>query len=177
MATQEAGRYSASIPAFLPEGGQHTPLDSICGALQMIRASTLAQTRLHLAALSGDRQQVLKELDRLMEIDRGLDDLLQAMGRSTKNPELRQLGADLAEEMQALISDRLVLTAGIRVNSAQTESAMPEAPIPAVDENDSDWEAATDHEPEPRRPVWSIIMLLLLLTIIGGAALANFWLL
>ena len=40
--------------------------------LQYVRASALAQARLQLAILSGDRRRALREIDRLVEIDRQL---------------------------------------------------------------------------------------------------------
>jgi|SRR5690606_1571327 hypothetical protein len=77
--------------------------------LGWIRASGLAQARLQLAVLSGNRHRALEQIDRLIGIDRQLERL--ARGEST--PDEAALEADLADQRLAIASEKLALTSGI----------------------------------------------------------------
>jgi hypothetical protein len=72
--------------------------------LQFLRASGLAQARLQVAVLSGNRRRALEQIDRLVAIDRQLERL--ADGAS----EAQDLAADLADQRLALASEKLALT-------------------------------------------------------------------
>jgi hypothetical protein len=75
--------------------------------LQFLRASGLAQARLQVAVLSGNRRRALEQIDRLVAIDRQLERL--ADGAS----EAQDLAADLADQRLALASEKLALTSEI----------------------------------------------------------------
>ena len=77
--------------------------------LQFLRASGLAQARLQLAVLAGNRRRALEQIERLIGIDRQLERL--ARGESTQAPEA--LEADLADQRLAIASEKLALTAEI----------------------------------------------------------------
>ena len=77
--------------------------------LGWLRASALAQARLQLAVLSGNRRRALEQIDRLVGIDRQLERL--ARGEST--PAAEALAAELADQRLAIASEKLALTAEI----------------------------------------------------------------
>ena len=85
----------------------------VAQGLQYVRASGLAQARLQLAILSGDRRRALREIDRLVEIDRQLArvsrrDLSNAGGMSGA-----ELEAHLARQQSAIASEKLALLGGV----------------------------------------------------------------
>ena len=98
---------SAAIGSLVPirTGASHR-LD-----LQFLRASGLAQARLQLAVLSGNRRRALEQIERLIGIDRQLERL--ARGEST--PAQEALEADLADQRLAIASEKLALTAEIKL--------------------------------------------------------------
>ena len=77
--------------------------------LQFLRASGLAQARLQVAVLSGNRRRALEQIDRLVTLDKLLEHASQ--GRFDVN--LHELGADLTDQRLALASEKLVLTSEI----------------------------------------------------------------
>lgn len=76
-----------------------------------LRASGLAQMRLQLAVLSGNRRGALRELDRLVEIDRELEALAMEGGGSILPGA--SLIAQLDEQRQAIATEKLALMAAI----------------------------------------------------------------
>jgi hypothetical protein len=72
--------------------------------LDYVRASGLAQVRLQLAVLSGNRRRALRELDRLVELDRQLE-AGHGLGAGLK--------AHLDEQREAIASEKLALMAAI----------------------------------------------------------------
>ena len=79
--------------------------------LNWMRASGLAQARLQLAVLSGNRRRALEQIDRLLGIDRQLERI--ARGESTPAPGA--IEADLAEQRLAIASEKLALTSAIEL--------------------------------------------------------------
>ncbi|HEY6816366.1 MAG TPA: hypothetical protein VI168_12560 [Croceibacterium sp.] len=86
-------------------GGDEPP------AFAWLRASGLAQARLQLAVLAGNRRRALEQIDRLIGIDRQLERL----ARGEHAPSADALEADLAEQRLAIASEKLALTAGIEL--------------------------------------------------------------
>jgi hypothetical protein len=80
--------------------------------LNYLRASGLAQMRLQLAVLSGNRRGALRELDRLVEIDRELESLAVRGGHGGALPGAA-LMAELDEQRQAIASEKLALMAAV----------------------------------------------------------------
>jgi hypothetical protein len=78
--------------------------------LSYLRASGLAQTRLQLAVLSGNRRGALREIDRLVEIDRELESLAV---RGNPTMPGASLIAQLDEQRQAIATEKLALMAAI----------------------------------------------------------------
>lgn len=79
--------------------------------LQFLRASGLAQARLQLAVLAGNRRRALEQIERLIGIDRQLE----RIARGEPAPAADELAADLADQRLAIASEKLALTAEIRL--------------------------------------------------------------
>ena len=79
--------------------------------LQFLRASGLAQARLQLAVLSGNRRRALEMIDRLVMIDKQLERLVQ--GRAGPLPDPARLEDDLADQRLAIASEKLALTSQV----------------------------------------------------------------
>jgi len=113
--------------------------------LGYLRASGLAQVRLQLAVLSGNRRGALREVDRLVEIDKQLE----ARGSSSRNGgELpgAALIAQLDEQRQAIATEKLALMAAIEFPRLAPVERAEEAD--AVD--DPEIVVVEDHEFGPR---------------------------
>jgi hypothetical protein len=102
MATQPA---VASGIAYFHTGADSRP------DLAWMRASGLAQARLQLAVLAGNRRRALEQIDRLIGIDRQLERL--ARGESTPAPAV--IETDLAEQRLAIASEKLALASAIEL--------------------------------------------------------------
>ena len=102
MATQ-----SAAIDSLIPfrPAGLHR-LD-----LQFLRASGLAQARLQLAVLSGNRRRALEQIDRLVAIDKQLERIAQ--GRGGPVPDPQHLEGDLTDQRLAIASEKLALASQV----------------------------------------------------------------
>ena len=79
--------------------------------LHYVRASGLAQARLQLAVMAGNRRRAFEQIDRLVAIDRQLERL---MAGEAAQPD-GNFGADLDEQRLALASEKLALTAGVEM--------------------------------------------------------------
>ncbi len=101
----------ASQPAFASPVSTFHPARTERPELGWLRASGLAQARLQLAVLSGNRRRALEQIDRLVGIDRQLERL--ARGESALDGTV--LEADLADQRLAIASEKLALTSGIEL--------------------------------------------------------------
>jgi hypothetical protein len=106
-----------------------------------LRASGLAQMRLQLAVLSGNRRGALRELDRLVEIDRELEALALEGGQSVMPGA--SLVAQLDEQREAIATEKLALMAAIEFprvapaeRSADEAAAADEEEIEVVEDTD-----------------------------------------
>ena len=99
--------------------------------LSYVRASGLAQMRLQLAVLSGNRSGALRELDRLVEIDRELEAL--AVQGSSVMPGA-SLIAQLDEQRQAIATEKLALMAAIEFPRVALANRAAEDPVPPEEE-------------------------------------------
>jgi hypothetical protein len=79
--------------------------------LQFLRASGLAQARLQLAVLAGNRRRALEQIDRLVAIDKQLERMAQ--GRGGPVPDPQHLDGDLADQRLAIASEKLALTSQV----------------------------------------------------------------
>ena len=110
MATQTAAGQHRPALRFSRDGeARHTyRLD-----LHYLRASGLAQARLQLAVLSGNRRRALEQLDRLVGIDRELERM--AAGDAAPPSPARELEAELTDQRLAIASEKLALTSVIEL--------------------------------------------------------------
>lgn len=92
-------RVSHSGIASLAEGGR--------ADLHYMRASGLAQARLQVAVLAGNRHRALEQIDRLVAIDKELERIAEG--------KLPAPCSDLAGERLALASEKLALTSGVEM--------------------------------------------------------------
>lgn len=137
--------------------------------LHYLRASGLAQARLQLAVLSGNRRRALEQIDRLVALDKQLERV--AEGLVAIAPPSDALEAELADERLAIASEKLALTAGIEMPrlepafGAGLAIALPaDEPVEIVEE------AAL----KGRLAMWLLAALVLLVTCLGvGAALTQ----
>jgi len=100
--------------------------------LQFLRASGLAQARLQLAVLSGNRRRALEQIDRLVAIDKEIERI--ADGTLGIAPPLSQLASDLVDQRLAIASEKLALASQVslpRLNPAFPEEIeIVEADVP-----------------------------------------------
>ena len=81
--------------------------------LDYLRASGLAQARLQLAVLSGNRRRALEQIDRLVMIDKQLERVSE--GLVAIAPPAEVLEDELDRERLAIASEKLALTAGVEL--------------------------------------------------------------
>lgn len=108
MASQSA---AADSTLFFRPVPQQSPQEPRRLDLQFLRASGLAQARLQLAVLSGNRRRALEQIDRLVAIDKQLERMVQ--GRDGPMPDAEHLEGDLADQRLAIASEKLALTSAI----------------------------------------------------------------
>ncbi len=113
------------------------PLDGERPDLSWLRASALAQARLQLAVLSGNRRRALEQIDRLVGIDRQLERL--ARGETT--PAAEALASELVDQRLAIASEKLALTSGIEMprlepafGAGMGAALAPEEPVEIVED-------------------------------------------
>lgn len=82
-------------------------------SLDVIRASGLAQARLQLAVLSGNRRRALEQIDRLVSLDKQLERI--ADGRVLSAPPAEQVADDLAGQRLAIASEKLALASAVEL--------------------------------------------------------------
>ena len=112
MATQTAAGQNVPIFRFSridgDEARQGYRLD-----LHYTRASGLAQARLQLAVLSGNRRRALEQIDRLVSIDHQLERM--ASGDIVLVFLIEDLEAELTDQRLAIASEKLALTSVIEL--------------------------------------------------------------
>jgi len=130
--------------------------------LGYVRASGLAQVRLQLAVLSGNRRGALREVDRLVEIDRQLEALASPPASPSELPGAALI-AQLDEQRQAIATEKLALMAAIEF----PRLAPPERAEEADAVGDPEIVVVEDHEFGPR--LVSALAWLAALIVVGTA--------
>ena len=100
--------------------------------LQFLRASGLAQARLQLAVLSGNRRRALEQIDRLVAIDKQLERIAQ--GRGGPVPDPQHLDGDLADQRLAIASEKLALTSQVSLPRLEPAFGAGMGPLLGSDE-------------------------------------------
>ena len=105
--------------------------------LNLMRASGLAQARLQLAVLSGNRRRALEQVDRLVGIDQQLERLAKGEG----GPDAGELEAELADQRLAIASEKLALTSAVNLprlepafGAGMSAVIAPEEPVEIVED-------------------------------------------
>lgn len=83
--------------------------------LQYLRASGLAQARLQLAVLSGNRRRALREIDRLVEIDRQLARISECGQPDGRGVSGEPMETHLAGQQRAIASEKFALMAAVEL--------------------------------------------------------------
>ena len=131
----------ASYPAVVDGASLRQPKDSKPSRLdlQFLRASGLAQARLQLAVLSGNRRRALEQIDRLVMIDKQLERVSE--GLVAIAPPAEVLEDELDRERLAIASEKLALTAGVELprlepafGAGLAAALSPEEPVEIVEE-------------------------------------------
>ncbi len=138
--------------------------------LMLLRASTLKIIRLQLAIERHDRHVVLEAMDDLVDLDRRLQDYLDAVPATGEQLMLRR---ELDCERAALNEEKLTLAAEV-VRRPTNISERPER-IAQASELDDDWLGPRNFqlEPvEPRRRSWWLAVIPI--PVLGLAAAAYF---
>jgi hypothetical protein len=99
--------------------------------LSYLRASGLAQMRLQLAVLSGNRRGALREIDRLVEIDRELE----ALSAEDRGLPGAALIAQLDQQRQAIATEKLALMAAIEFPRVAPAERAAEEDAPEQEEH------------------------------------------
>jgi len=94
-------------------GAGRTPINS--AGLQYLRASGLAQARLQLAVLSGNRRRALREIDRLVEIDRQLARISACGSPDEDAMSGENLETHLASQQRAIATEKFALMAAVEL--------------------------------------------------------------
>lgn len=123
--------------------------------LQFVRASGLAQARLQVAVLSGNRRRALEQIDRLVAIDRQLERLADG------SVETHDLDGDLADQRLALASEKLALTSEIALPRLEPAFGAGMSPVLELHEEVEIVEEATLRTWALRLLVWGACVLLL----------------
>jgi hypothetical protein len=100
----------------------------------LVRASGLAQARLQLAVLAGNRRRALEQIDRLVALDRKLE-------RMSGDVSDNELAADLADQRLAIASEKMALISAIELprlepafGAGMGAALAPEEQVEIVDE-------------------------------------------
>jgi len=135
--------------------------------LQYLRASGLAQARLQLAVLSGNRRRALREIDRLVEIDRQLEFLAHEGAPDPSRVSARGLDDHLVSQKLAIASEKLALAAAVSLPTIPA----PAAPAPAAPIELGQFEVLED-EAFGRGLARAALWLLAIVIAVGALAIA-----
>lgn len=135
--------------------------------LHYLRASGLAQARLQLAVLSGNRRRALEQIDRLVDIDKQLE--LMADGKIAIAPSAERLESELADQRLAIASEKLALTSAIELPRLEPAFGAGMGQVLAPDEDIVIVEDATVRNRLFHLLLWSAGFLILCLGVAAAA--------
>lgn len=115
----------------------------------LVRASGLAQARLQLAVLSGNRRRALEQIDRLVALDRKLE-------RMSGVASDAELAADLADQRLAIASEKLALISTVEMPRLEPAFGAGMAAAIAPEEEVEIVEEATIKGRVLRAVLWSV---------------------
>jgi hypothetical protein len=154
--------------------------------LQLLRASSMTTIRLQLALARRDRRVAMSALDTLAAVDAEIEGLVDRLsGAGTSTPEMTAIAAWLAQEKDAVATDKLNLACDVsgpglvsppdRLSQAAdagdraaVDAAMSDA-VPDLDGAAEDME-----EPAPTRNWWLLVSLAIVITVAAAGAIIAF---
>lgn len=172
----------------------HTPLQTAGGnafpsgptspavlstGLQLVRASTMASTRLQLALARRDRRQAMAALDGLIDIDAEIERFVAELPNANSiHPEWSSITEHLSEQKAAIASEKFSLACEISGPRLVSAPEHPSAASATEDSNEAEPQPVTGQiilEPqiEPSRSYrWLLLLLLaiaiVILTVVGA---------
>ncbi|MFT3965406.1 MAG: hypothetical protein QM690_05945 [Sphingobium sp.] len=148
--------------------------------LQLMRASNLTMTRLHLALQSGDRRLAMMAMDGLMDIDAEMEGFVADLaGVPDNDAHWQALSGYLAHQKAAIAAEKHVLIGVVGRPPPDASAVLEEFPAVPPSREPSAGEAAQEWEEEQSRrwpPGLLAMLLLCALALIGaGAAFGLGW--
>jgi hypothetical protein len=108
-------------------------------SLDVIRASGLAQARLQLAVLSGNRHRALEQIDRLVTLDKELERIAEGTVGIAPPPD--KMASALVDERLAIASEKLALASVVHLprlepafGAGMGEALGPDEPVEIVED-------------------------------------------
>ena len=163
--------------------GQPGSSAELIAGLQLLRASTLASTRLQLALARQDRGQAVSELDALTDIDAELERLVSGLSvHGADNDDLAGIEEWLVAQKSAIAKEKFSLTCGVAGPDLVTPPdclSIPEEASNASSVREEDGPLRDRHERTTYNPgssgrAWLVIVFLTIAVLaIAVAALAE----
>lgn len=168
-ASMTNGQLAMSDPRAALHGRGGVPPGAFGMGLQLLRASTMATTRLQLALIRGDRRQAMDAMDWLLDIDAEMECLVSDPSFSpADDPDWQAITIHLADQKAAIAWEKHALAGGVIGSEAEPSPEL-------ADRGESDRQAmpaaGTLMALEPsRRGLNAWLLAFLLLTILGALA-------
>lgn len=169
----------------LSSGGSERPAEAaeLAMGLQLLRASSMASTRLQLALARRDRSQAMAALDGLVDIDAEIEGFVVGLTQSAPpRPEMTALTNWIAEQKAAINADKFSLACMISGPSlVSPPDRLAAAPEPEESEAQVLELKAPEESEEPANRGWRMALLamipIILLLLAGAIYGAMPWLL
>lgn len=138
--------------------------------MNLLRGVSLQSTRLQVAILRREQRPIIESLDLLRDMDRELEQFVQAVGPQASPPELEALTDMIARQKVALDAETMALMSGVTGQALKgaKKEALDFEDEPSAVEEDGLEEDLYAEEPPRRLGAWIAGSLLVLAA--GGAA-------
>ena len=159
------------------------PSVDLAMGLQLLRASSMTSIRLQLALARRDRRVAMSALDTLAAVDSEIEGLVERLsGPGTSTPEMAAIAAWLAQEKEAVATDKLNLACDVsgpglvsppdRLSQAADADARA-AVDPTMGEAVPDLDGAIEDKEEaaPTRNWWLLVSLAIAITVVVAGAI------
>ena len=154
--------------------------------LQLLRASSMTSARLQLALARRDRRVAMAALDTLAAVDAEIEGLVDRLsGPASATPELAAIAAWLAQEKEAVTTDKLGLACDVSgpglVSPPDRLSGAADADAhAAIDSSMGEAEPGLDgaiddaEEPAPTRRWWLLVLLAVAVAVLAAGVVIAF---
>lgn len=172
MSAMTDGQLAVSAPRAALHGRGVSPSEFGMG-LQLLRASTMATTRLQLALIRGDRRQAMDAMDWLLDIDTEIECFVTDLSPpQPDDPNWQAITTHLVDQKAAIACEKHALAGGITGRDAASPPELLEkverSPRPGEGIAASAGALALPEAPGVHVNRW--LLALLLLTVIGTIA-------